>query len=238
MTGIIMPEIVIYKALNAIVDYLRKDLKKNEADESKSMLYKLLGQDEDGNAIQMNRYNYFKQAKKIFLNPQNLSVNIGYNFEVAKLVSFHIILPSETPSGSAIGEDEGSHGEYDEDGNFQPKFTQMFSSTYQIMLTADNSSEMNVVYHVIKAMLIAIVPHLSLMGLMNPTFSGNDIVFQDDLMPQGIFHRVININFTYELTVPQLIMQEAIKGIVFEGHLLENINDSCPNGCDNRSKQL
>ena len=238
MTGILMPEIVIYKALTAIVEYLRKDLKKNEADERKSMLFKLLGEDEEGKPIQMNRYNYFVQAKKIFLNPNNLSVNIGYNFEVAKLVSFHIILPSEQPQGSALGEDEGSHTEFDEDGNIQQKFTQMFASTYQIMLTADNSSEMNVVYHVVKAMLIALVPHLSLMGLMNPTFSGNDIVFQDDLLPSGIFHRVININFTYELTVPQLVVREAIKGIVFEGHLLENITDECPKGCDEITNQL
>ena len=97
---------------------------------------------------------------------------------------------------------------------------------------------MNVVYHVVKAMLIALVPHLSLMGLMNPTFSGNDIVLQDDLLPSGIFHRVININFTYELTVPQLVVREAIKGIVFEGHLLENITDECPKGCDEITNQL
>ena len=163
-----------------ITKYIRDDLKANEADETKSFLYRLLGLDDDGNPLKMNRYNYFVQAKKIFNSVQNLNVNFGYNFEVAKIISFHIILPSEQPSSIPLGEDEGYQTETDEEGNAQLKFCQMFSSTYQIMITSDNSNEVNIVYHIYKSLLITLVPHLSLKGLLNPKLSGNDIVFQDD----------------------------------------------------------
>ena len=217
MTGILIPELVIYQTLENITKYIRDDLKANEADETKSFLYRLLGLDDDGNPMKMNRYNYFVQAKKIFNSVQNLNVNFGYNFEVAKIISFHIILPSEQPSSILIGEDEGYQTEIDEEGNTQLKFCQMFSSTYQIMITSDNSNEVNIVYHIYKSLLITLVPHLSLKGLLNPKLSGNDIVFQDDQMPMGIFHKVLNLSFDYELVVPQLLISGLVKTIHFEG---------------------
>jgi len=217
MTGILIPELVIYQTLENITKYIRDDLKANEADETKSFLYRLLGLDDDGNPMKMNRYNYFVQAKKIFNSVQNLNVNFGYNFEVAKIISFHIILPSEQPSSIPLGEDEGYQTEIDEEGNTQLKFCQMFSSTYQIMITSDNSNEVNIVYHIYKSLLITLVPHLSLKGLLNPKLSGNDIVFQDDQMPMGIFHKVLNLSFDYELVVPQLLISDLVKTIHFEG---------------------
>lgn len=217
MTGILIPELVIYQTLENITKYIRDDLKANKADETKSFLYRLLGLDDDGNPMKMNRYNYFVQAKKIFNSVQNLNVNFGYNFEVAKIISFHIILPSEQPSSIPLGEDEGYQTETDEEGNTQLKFCQMFSSTYQIMITSDNSNEVNIVYHIYKSLLITLVPHLSLKGLLNPKLSGNDIVFQDDQMPMGIFHKVLNLSFDYELVVPQLLISGLVKTIYFEG---------------------
>lgn len=217
MTGILIPEMVIYQTLENITKYIRDDLKANSADLKKSFLYRLLGLDDDGKEMKTNRYNYFVQAVKIFQNMQNLSVNIGYNFEVAKIISFHIILPSESPAGISIGEDEGYRTEKDKDGNTQLKFCQMFQSTYQIMITSDNSNEVNLVYHIYKSLMIALVPHFTLKGLLNPKLSGNDIVFQDDTIPMGIFHKVLNLTFDYELVVPQLLLIGLVKSIQFEG---------------------
>lgn len=221
MTGILIPELIIYQTIENITKYIRDDLKAHEAEPEKTFLYRLLGLDDDANPMKMNRYNYFIQAKKIFNNVQNLTVNFGYNFEVAKIISFHIILPSEQPSSVSIGEDEGYQTEEDENGLVQNKFCQMFSSNYQIMITSDNSTEVNTVYHIYKSLFIALVPHLSLKGLLNPKFSGNDIIFQDDQMPMGIFHKVLNISFEYELVVPQLLLSPLINAVHFEGRTSE-----------------
>ena len=218
MTGILIPEIVIYQTLENITKYIRDDLAAHAESIESSFLYRLLGVDDDGNPIKMNRYNYFIQAKKIFENKKNLSVNIGYNFEVAKIISFHIILPSEQPSSIPIGEGENYFTEVDEEtGKVQMKFHQVFSSNYQIMITSDNSSEVNLVYHIYKSLFVALVPHFSHKGFMNPKFSGNDIVFQDDTIPAGLFHKVLNIHFDYELIVPQLLLGDLLKSVAFEG---------------------
>lgn len=220
MSAIIMPEIIIYKTLEAIVNYIRKDIQNGD----NNILYKLLGKDSDGNDVRMNRYNYYQQAKNIFMNEHNMSINFGYNFEVAKIVALHIILPSEQAGNSAIGQDEGYM-----EGDV---FTQDFSSNYQVMITSNNSSECMLAYHILKAMLISLIPHLELSGLRLNKFSGNDIMFRDELMPNGLFHKVLNLSFNYELIVPQLTVNEIVKGVIIEGHLIASIKDDCYYHCD------
>ena len=224
MSGILLPEVVLYNTLKAIVRLLREDLKENATEDEKTILYKILGIDEEGEPIKMNLYNYFVQAKKMILTPQNLSVNFGYNQEVAKIISLHILLPSEQGEAT-IGEDEGYIEEEiiegDEKVATQPYFTQTYNCTYQIMITSNNSSEVNVVYNILKSMLLMLVPNLELMGIRIPTLSGNDIVMQDDLTPIPIFHKVLNLTFKYEHNVPQLLRREVAKKFHFQMRVID-----------------
>lgn len=213
--GILLPEFVIQRTLVTIVRMLRDDLEENKGDETQSLLYKILGLDEQGQALKLNLYDVFKQAKKIVQTKQNLSVNFGYNQEVANIISMHILLPSEQGS-MTIGADEGylEDDVFDDDGNkigVQQYYTQTYESTYQIMITSNNSAEVNVVYNILKSMLLMLVPHLELMGLRLPTLSGNDIVMQDDLVPVPIFHKVLNLSFKYEHNVPKLTQERIAK---------------------------
>lgn len=226
---IVIPENVLYNALESVIKYIRKDLDDNKDNISNTVLYQLLGENSDGKPMAMNRWNFFKQAKKIFTDKNNLTVNFGYNFEVAKIISLHIILPSEQAAESALGQDEGYGIEDDSETLY---FTQNFNSNYQIMITSNNSSEVMTVYHILKSMLLMIVPHLEILGLRLNKFSGNDILFRDEMMPNGIFHKVLNISFNYELKVPQILKRNIVKGIVVDGHLLENIKEDCKI-CDN-----
>lgn len=213
--GILLPELVIHRTLVTIVKMLRDDLEENRSDETQSLLYKILGVDEQGQSLKLNLYDVFKQAKKIVQTEQNLSVNFGYNQEVANIISMHILLPSEQGS-MTIGADEGYLEDdiLDSNGNkigVQQYYTQTYESTYQIMITSNNSAEVNVVYNILKSMLLMLVPHLELMGLRLPTLSGNDIVMQDDLVPVPIFHKVLNLSFKYEHNVPKLTQERIAK---------------------------
>lgn len=222
--GILLPEFVIHKTLVAIVEMLRADLAKHAADDTQSLLYKILGTDEQGQPLQLNLYNVFKQAKKIIQTKNNLSVNFGYNQEVAQIISLHILLPSEQGK-MAIGADEGYlSDEIVEDGKkvrVQNYYTQMYDATYQIMITSNNSAEVNVVYNILKSMLLMLVPQLELMGLRLPTLSGNDVVMQDDLVPVPLFHKVINLSFTYEHNVPQMVQQLVAKNFYYQWRMIE-----------------
>ena len=222
--GILLPEFVIHKTLVAIVEMLRADLAEHAADDTQSLLYKILGTDEQGQPLQLNLYNVFKQAKKIVQTKNNLSVNFGYNQEVAQIISLHILLPSEQGK-MAIGADEGYlSDDIVEDGkkvHVQNYYTQMYDATYQIMITSNNSAEVNVVYNILKSMLLMLVPQLELMGLRLPTLSGNDVVMQDDLVPVPLFHKVINLSFTYEHNVPQMVQQLVAKNFYYQWRMIE-----------------
>ena len=222
--GILLPEFVIHKTLVAIVEMLRADLAEHAADDTQSLLYKILGTDEQGQPLQLNLYNVFKQAKKIIQTKNNLSVNFGYNQEVAQIISLHILLPSEQGK-MAIGADEGYlSDDIVEDGEktrVQNYYTQMYDATYQIMITSNNSAEVNVVYNILKSMLLMLVPQLELMGLRLPTLSGNDVVMQDDLVPVPLFHKVINLSFTYEHNVPQMVQQLVAKNFYYRWRMIE-----------------
>ena len=227
MIGILLPEVTIYNTLVSIVKLLRNDLS-SELEDKNTILYKILGIDEDGNVIKMNLYNYFLQAKKILSYPDNLSVNFGYNQKVAQHISLHILLPSEQ-SSSSIGEDEGYIQEDVLQDNIkiatQNYFTKLFECTYQIMITSNNSSEVNIVYNILKAMLLMLVPQLELNGIRLPNISGNDIVMQDDLSPVPIFHKVINLSFRYEFNVPQLVQQQVAKNFYIIMKAINNENE-------------
>lgn len=222
--GVLLPEFVIHKTLVAIVEMLRADLAEHAADDTQSLLYKILGTDEQGKPLQLNLYNVFKQAKKIIQTKNNLSVNFGYNQEVAQIISLHILLPSEQGK-MAIGADEGYlSDDIVEDGEkvrVQNYYTQMYDATYQIMITSNNSAEVNVVYNILKSMLLMLVPQLELMGLRLPTLSGNDVVMQDDLVPVPLFHKVINLSFTYEHNVPQMVQQLVAKNFYYQWRMIE-----------------
>lgn len=227
--GMLLPEFVIQKTLVSIVELLRKDLAENSADEKNSILYKIMGLDEEGEPLQLNLYNVFKQAKKIITTPNNLSVNFGYNQEVANIISLHILLPSENGK-MTIGADEGYlSDDIIEDGKkvgTQEYFTQMFDTTYQIMITSNNSAEVSVVYNILKSMLLMLVPQLEIAGLRLPTLSGNDVVMQDDLVPVPLFHKVINISFTYEHNVPKMLAEKVARNFYYQWRLVSPCDDN------------
>lgn len=214
MQGTLFPDIILCRTLESIVKLLRNDLMQNRENEHESILYKILGVDEEEKPLKWNFVNFFRQAKKIILDENNLSVNFGYNLETSTPICMHIILPSEQ-GRMCIGADEGYLGERDENGDLQLYHTEMYETTYQIMITSTNSTEVTLVYNIMKSMLLMIVDQLDLLGLRCPTFSGNDIVIQDDLTPVPIFHRVLNISFNYEHNVPKLTKDKVGRNFIY-----------------------
>lgn len=225
MIGMLLPEIVIYDILTNIVKLLRKDVSDHSSDEANSILYKLFAEDESGKELKLNTYKVYAQAKAIINNKGNLSVNYGYNQKVANMLSLHILLPSENAT-MTIGADEGYlKDDVIEGGELvgrQMYYTQTFKSTYQILITSNNSAEVMVIYNILKCMLLMLVDELEFKGLRIPEFSGNDIMMQDDVIPVPIFHKVINISFQYEHNVPKLFVDDIARKLHF---IAQPIND-------------
>lgn len=215
-----MPEVVLYDLLNNIIKLLRTDITQHPGvDESNSLLYRIMGLNEQGNPMRLNYYNFFKQARKILMTKDNLKVYYGYNLSTTTGVDICILLPSEQGK-TAVGADEGylqtDEGEQGAE-TVQNYNVQTFESNYQLMITSNNSMEVLTVYTLLKSALLMLIDQLELYGFRNPHFSGQDIVMQEDLIPVPLFHKVLNIEFTYEHVVPQAIQAELVKGLTFAG---------------------
>ena len=106
MQGTLFPDIILCRTLESIVKLLRENLIANSKSDEETILYKIIGVDEEEKPLKWNFVNFYKQAKKIILDENNLSVNFGYNLETSTPICMHIILPSEQGK-MCIGADEG-----------------------------------------------------------------------------------------------------------------------------------
>lgn len=230
--GMLMPEYVIARMLRTIIEMLRRDLTVNENTPEKTILYRMYRYDEQGMPLVWNFNDFFKNMKTMILNEDNLSINWGYNPKVANNLALHILLPSES-SSMTIGADEGYLDEdvvelHKDNGNIEERvvgtqnfYTQTFDSTYQIMITGANGTEVTYTYNILKSMFLMLIDQMELLGLRTPTFSGNDIVMQDDLAPVPIFHKVLNISIKYEHNVPQSLYRDIAKNFYFTAKAID-----------------
>jgi hypothetical protein len=166
----------------------------------------------------MQDYNYYKQAIAILNrndeNVRKLNFNIGYNMQRMAVPTIHILMPSDNKGRTdSIGHSEREFLQ-SEDKLYIEK-TRSNSSTYYLMITSDNSSEVMIVYYWLKAMFLLFHEELELLGLRNLNHSGQDINLQQDLAPPNIFHRNLSLAFDYESSVKMKIDMQLINSIKF-----------------------
>lgn len=220
MGQIIIPEVQLFNTIKNILNYIRVDFE-GHSNEQDTLLYRILGDN------QLQRYEMFTQAKTVFLaekdNPRILDVNMFFNLERAGIPTIHITLPAEQPNKDGIGIDEGFQSEEivvpidNPAGNYQvPTYTRRFATQYNIVITSDNSNEVVLIYHVMRALLIPTIDHFSVVGLENVKLSGRDIQNMNTIVPTHIFMRNIGVAMEYEVSVGDFYPQEIITKIITE----------------------
>lgn len=212
-----IPEIIVYKIIEGIIFDLSEDFKKQKQEEN-TLLYQFF------EGIKIDNFDWYKQAKEIILrHPSNrraVVTHLFFNRDAANIPSIHITLPGESPGdlgsiGEGIGADIGFVD--NENFTFNPNQSKSFKCTLNIVLTSDNTFEVLILYHAIKAMLTSRLPLLALSGFYNPGISGADLQLMDQ-MPQGVFCRAIALTFGYENSVPSVLLEKLMpKNIDFEG---------------------
>lgn len=225
---LIIPEFILLDAIEKGLVFVKSDYQTHLANqtEEKSYLYRLLG------GANIQRYNYFKQGKKVILaeedDPRRLSVDLMYNMEINKVPSIYIALAAEQTGQNGIGLDQGYRESYYTDrdetdpenlipGDEVVTFTRRMNTSYNIMIVSDNSNEVVMLYHFLRAMLLSLHPHLNLSGIENITMSGQDLQLYSDLIPKSAFMRAIGLNIQYEVTVPDLQATLLIQDVNFIG---------------------
>jgi len=224
--AVLMPEVIIYKTLKAIFQIVRDDFANHPVQDT--ILHQYFGIDECDNPVEWEGFNYFEQAKELFIDkPNRIQVNLGYNMEVSDVACIHIMLPNESGRPFGIGADENyiGYAAQQTDGVSQAIFTKLFDATYNLIITSENTLEVLLIYHFLRGALISLYTHIELSGLRLPKLSGQDIQLQPDLVPPHIFHRALGLNFVYEIHVPDIMRKRLIKEFKVTGIKLSNVND-------------
>jgi len=225
---ILVPELVIEKVITQALIFLRKDYVDQMAeynDESKTYLYLLT------NGVGVQRVDFFKQAKKIFLaepdDPKRINVYLQFPQKIDGSVAICI-----THSGEQHGENVLSVGESssfieetipvnDIDVDvYRKTYSRRYNSTYQIICTADNPNEAIILYTILKALFISLegTSHWNAMGFKNCKIGGGDIQIKAEVT-KPLFAKAISFSFGYEFSVPDVRRQEFINGAIFNALL-------------------
>ena len=101
----------------------------------------------------------------------------------------------------------------------------MFDTTYQILISSDNSSEVNVVYNLLKSLFLIFYEQLEVSGLRVAKIGGNDIVMRDDYVSSPmLFQKVLNLTFQYDLTVQTPKIFEIARRLQYSLLAVENFD--------------
>lgn len=209
-----MPEVVLYNSIKSILQIIKTD---HLANPTSSLLYYAFKKDVNNSDIALDTLNFFDQAVSVFVD-KRVNLNLGYNLEVASLNAIHILLPGENSRPLTIGADAGYEAPIEgDDGALNDVFNVMTDVTYQLMISGENSTEVIIIYNMLKLALLSYYSHLELSGLRDIKFGGADVVLQQDLVPPNIFHRNLSLTFMYESSIPTSFRNTIVTAI----HLLK-----------------
>tara|TARA_R100000734_G_C3298523_1_gene89445 strand:- start:74 stop:757 length:684 start_codon:yes stop_codon:yes gene_type:complete len=213
--SVYVPEIEIFKVVSGIFEAVKKDFEQN-VNEENTILYQYFGE----LPVFEGKFNWWENAKDLFLrdfqHPRRIETEMYFNSERAKMPTVHITLPQETAGPDGLGVDTGYQPEIYNETTLQYSFTntRMFDTQYHAIITSDNTLEVQLIYHLLRGMLITLLKEIDLSGMRNPKLSGQDLQINTELVPEHIFMRGIGINFQYEVTVPQLKDHQLITNII------------------------
>ena len=191
----------IKKIVEACLEYVQTDFESKE-NEKDSFLYKVLGDTQDGS------FNYYEQAKNIFLrketNPNNIKVVLEYPKDKTGLPAYVIREPGKTGGiANSIGKIESFMGGV-------PMYRDTRQYGLEIMCFSVNMNESILMSEILYALLLGSWDTLaSQLPIQSVRF------LQNNLMPTPIFIRSIGLDLSSEEIVPGLVDTSLLGKIIF-----------------------
>lgn len=227
MALLLLPEYILHSTIEKLLKYVRTDYKTclSNGDHEKSILYLLLGD------LKIERYKLFEQAIQVFVqadstHPREIKVDLAFNMDMDGAPTIHITCPGDSPGTNSLGIGEGDYdpifdasivepGEVD--SSYYQTYNRRYKAIYDLVITTDNSNEIVLIYHVLRALLTGVTTHLHENKLLNLQISGNDLTPYSEIIPKNFFVKSLRLSFEYESGTVNLFKVFSPNEINFEG---------------------
>ena len=140
MRKYMIPLLKVKKIIEAAIVYIEQDYN-NAINKQETFLYRVLGNES------LDDYNFFNQAKEVFLRGKNssrkLGVKIAFDRTFTNVPNLILRIPSERSTNhNSIGVGyDGSEFYENEDGSTTDKLFYVNQSTFEILITGANENE-------------------------------------------------------------------------------------------------
>lgn len=208
--SLIIPEIQIKRVIDACLLFVKQDYD-NASDKTTTLLYELL------NGLLYDKHNFYQLGvdlfTKVYGDPRKIETNYFFNAERVFVPTIHITLPNEISAINGVGIDNGFNSSIINETSERDCYNRTFQTTYNIIITSDNKMEVVMIYHVLRALLIAAFNDLEFAGLQNPQIGGSDLQLNPEIVPQNIFMRNITLQVIYDVKAPSFLTAETFIGL-------------------------
>lgn len=215
--SLFLPEHLIVNTINGILSIIRADYRSKVAEnkENENMLYLLLGNQTLG------KINVYAEAVKIFITtaekPKQFDCKLSYDQNSATAPQVYLVQGSETPSNNSIGIGEGDQPELlltsnDSADHYREQYMRRYAASQHVVIVCENRMEMQIIYNVLKSMIVSCFAHFALQGLSNLKLSGQELKMRGEI-PDKLFQKAIIMNFEYEQVSPTIVIQDVFRKI-------------------------
>lgn len=212
-----LPEHLILNTVNAILSIIREDYRDKVADnkEDENMLYLLLGNQTLG------KLDIYKEAVKIFITtpekPKHFDCKLSYDTNSSTAPQIYISQGSESSGNNSIGIGEGDAEELiftsnDSADQYVAQYMRRYMASHHVMIVCENRMEMQIIYNVIKSMLVSCMAHFATKGLINLKLNGQELKMRGEI-PDKLFQKAIIMNFEYQQVSPTILIQNVYRKI-------------------------
>jgi len=226
---IFVKETILKSTTEILLKFLAEDITANLATPAKSYLATIIGEQK-----KIGTYDFLEQAFVVFNRPKDsdrlLSVDYMYNIKRDRYPNLYIALAADSPAQGTMAMGQGYEAQHytqiggadtpsdttDDNYTSNDVFTKRFSSAINLVILSDNSNEVVLIYEILRAGFISLLPHLSLSGFENLRISGQDLVMPGDTPPLNTYKRVIQFSFEYMFSAIDLTSNPVIKKFVIE----------------------
>lgn len=226
-----VPEFILWNTINVGLNAIKINLKENITNntETESFLYQMFS------GVGIQKYEYYRQAKSLLIRdvdaPRTLDVEIGWNMQKNDFPTIFITQPSEQePSNlNGMGSDVGFGAiGFDEDNLvYQNSYVRTYQTTYQYVIISDNSNEVTMLYHLVKAILLSLRNNLHTAGLQKISVGGGDLNIKSiNESPKNVYMKSVNISFSYDSGSPSFNKENYALDLTARGiPVFTNIDD-------------